>query len=229
MSRKSTRPKPMEYGTGIDLSIDFDDIFGDDEEEEPEYRTLDICGLVKKMKSKQRVMMDVDAEAKQLQQLIQAPPTKDQCYKMLSVRGGFSTLSIIRYVADLEPIQELYVNTFRIGLKHFDELDRLHKEKRLKMAHFITSSLQRDTDRAYNYFGEISKKCKRNKWELKVLDNHSKVVLMKTKNNFHVVETSSNLNENPKMEQFNWENDKELYEWYEALLKELLKTDDNTY
>ena len=219
--------------SGLDLDLDFDldlDIFSD-EKKEPEvvYKEVDLCGLVKKMTAKQRIMMDVGAEARQLERLIQAPPTHDQCYKMLSMRGGFSTLSIIKYVSDIESIEELYVNTFRIGLKHFDELDRMHSHRRLKMAHFITSSLQRDTDRAYNYFGEISKKCKKNKWELKVLDNHSKVVLMKTKNNWHVIETSSNLNENPKMEQFNWENDEELYKWYEALLKELLKVDDSAY
>ena len=224
MRRKAD--KDLDFGLDLDLGLD--DIF-DDDEAETIYNKIDLCGLVKKMTAKQRIMMDVDSEAKQLAYIIQAPPTQTQCYKMLSMRGGFSTISIIRYVSDIEPIEELYVNTFRIGLKHFDELDRMHTEKRLKKAHFITSSLQRDTDRAYNYFGEISKKCKKNKWELKVLDNHSKVVLMRTKKNWHVIETSSNLNENPKMEQFNWENDKELYEWYEALFKELLKVDDITY
>lgn len=47
---------------------------------------------------------------------------------------------------------------------------------------------------------------------------------MKTKNeNYYVIETSSNLNENPKLEQFSWENDKELFEWYEKLFIELCK------
>ena len=215
-------------GFSLDLNLDLDlDLFG--EKPQTAYKEVELCGLVKKMKSKERIMMDVEAEARQLGQLIGSPPKADQVYKMLSVKGGFSTLSIIKYVADIEPIDELYVNTFRIGLKHFDELDRLHHEKKLKMAHFITSTLQRDTDRLYNYFGEIKKKCERNKWELKVLDNHSKVVLMRTKNNYHVIETSSNLNENPKMEQFNWENDKGLFEWYEALMKELLALDDSIY
>ena len=218
------------FGFNYDFNVDLDlDIFEHGPTTEIVYKEVELCGLVKKMTAKQRIMMDVDAEAKQLENIIQSPPTHDQCYKLLSMRGGFSTLSIIKYVSNIEPIEELYVNTFRIGLKHFDELDRMHSEKRLKMAHFITSALQRDTDRAYNYFGEISKKCKKNKWELKVLDNHSKVVLLRTKKNWHVIETSSNLNENPKMEQFNWENDKELYEWYEALLKELLKLDERTY
>lgn len=46
---------------------------------------------------------------------------------------------------------------------------------------------------------------------------------MKTPKNYYVVETSSDLNENPKMEQFSWKNDKELYNWYLELFIELLK------
>ena len=217
--------KKEESFIDFDLDLDLDlDIFGG---EAPDYgfRQIDLCGLVKRMKSKRKIRMNLEIESSQLRQLIDRPPTNEECYKMLSMKGGFSTLGIIKFVSDDEPIEELYVNTFRIGLRHFDELDKLHHNGKLKMAHFITSTLQRDTDRHYNYFGEISKKCKKNGWELKVLDNHSKVVLMRTKKNWHVIETSSNLNENPKMEQFSWENDKELFEWYEALMKELLKLD----
>nr|DAI82559.1 MAG TPA: hypothetical protein [Caudoviricetes sp.] len=46
---------------------------------------------------------------------------------------------------------------------------------------------------------------------------------MKTEKNFYVVETSSNLNENPKMEQFSFENDKSLFDWYKKLFIELIK------
>ena len=54
-------------------------------------------------------------------------------------------------------------------------------------------------------------------------NNHSKIILAKTKHNFYVIETSSNLNENPKIEQFNFENSKRLYEFYLLLFKELIQ------
>ena len=37
---------------------------------------------------------------------------------------------------------------------------------------------------------------------------------MRTKENYYVLETSSNLNENPKIEQYSFENSKELYDFY---------------
>lgn len=195
-----------------------------------EYIKLDVCGLVKKMQSKKKVKFNTTREMHQLEQLIDHAPTKKECYKLLSVGGGFSILGVIKYIAEHEGIEELYCSTFRIGKKHFNALIRLHEDGKLKTCHFITSQTQERCDdqmmykgQRYNYYEFICKTCEDYGWEIKSYDNHSKIYLMKTKKNFYVVETSSNLNENPKCEQFSWENDKSLYEWYLELLKELVK------
>lgn len=202
----------------------FDDAFMDDFNAPTRYREVDICGLVHKMKSKKRRVFKITRETKQLGALVGAPPRKNECFKMLSVGGGFSSLGIIRYVADHEVIEEMYVSTFRIGKNHFKVLKRLHEAGRLKCANYITSSSQKRTDKGdYNYYDEIERTCDEYGWGLKVFDNHSKLILMRTADNFYVVETSSNLNENPKMEQFSWENDESLYRWYEDLFIELMK------
>ena len=205
------------------------DMYEDEEEkakkkkkEKVKVTYLDVAGLVKRMQTTERFYFNIQREKDCLDALVGNPPQEGQSYRLLSGRGGFSTCALICFIASKEIIEDLYVNTFRIGLTQFDELDELHTKGRLKKAHFITSKLQRDTDKHYNYFGEISIKCQKNDWDLKVLDNHSKVVLVKTKDNYYVIETSSNLTDNPKMEQFCWENSSKIYEWYEALLKELI-------
>lgn len=205
--------------------LSLDDLSFESFNAEVRYREVDICGLVQKMKSKKRKLLKITRETKQLGALVGAPPRKNECFKMLSVGGGFSSLGIIRYIADQEVIEEMYVSTFRIGKNHFKVLKKMHDSGRLNRANFITSSSQKRTDEGgdYNYFTEIEQTCADYGWGLKVFDNHSKLILMKTAQNFYVVETSSNLNENPKMEQFSWENDKTLYEWYEELFIELMK------
>lgn len=182
-----------------------------------------ISGIVKKMNSKKRNMFNITKEFKQLNTLIESPPEIDECFKMLSVGGGFSSLGIITYIATKETIEELYCSTFRIGKHHFETLIDLHAKNKLKQCHFITSQTQQRTDTKYNYFEFIEKQCETFGWKLKCFNNHSKLILMQTDKNYYVVETSSNLNENPKMEQFNWENDKELYDWYKELFIELMK------
>ena len=208
------------------LDFDFDLDFGF----ETKYTQVDICGLVNKMKSKKRKMMNISRETKQLEALIEAPPKQNECFKMLSVGGGFSSLAIISFIAKQETIEQLYVSTFRIGKSHFQELIRLKKQKKLGTCHFITSQTQERVDdkaiykgQEYNYYDYIVKTCEEFNWRIKSFDNHSKLLLMKTPKNYYVIETSSNLNENPKMEQFNWENDKQLYNWYLELFIELLK------
>lgn len=52
------------------------------------------------------------------------------------------------------------------------------------------------------------------------MQNHSKVTLMRTDCNWYVLETSSNLNENQKIEQFRFENDEHLFEFYKVNLFE---------
>ena len=217
----------------LDLNDDFD--FGDFKDfemdlQEPEYRTIDICGLVLKMKSKKRTMFNIGREVNQLKALIKEPPKTDECFKMLSVGGGFSSLAIIKFIAEIEPIEDMYVSTFRIGKAHFYELIKLKNQNKLKNAHFITSQTQERTDEKakykgteYNYYKFLVEKCQQFGWDLKSFDNHSKLILMKTKDNYYVCETSSNLNENPKMEQFSFENDKDLFDWYLKLFQELLK------
>ena len=197
---------------------------------ETEYVKVDICGLVKKMRSKRRTLFSVGREANQLRALIGSPPGKDEIFKMLSVGGGFSSLGIIRYVSDLEPIEELDCSTFRIGQRHFEALEAMRRRGRLGKCRFVTSGTQERTDskavykgKEYNYYDYLCERCREYGWVLKTFDNHSKILLMRTKTAYYVVETSSNLNENPKMEQFSWENDEGLWRWYRELFDELTK------
>lgn len=44
---------------------------------------------------------------------------------------------------------------------------------------------------------------------------------MRTSENYYVLETSSNLNENPKIEQYSFENNKELYLFYYEFFEKL--------
>ena len=59
---------------------------------------------------------------------------------------------------------------------------------------------------------------KKNNWLIMVKNNHSKILLFDTESGKFVLETSSNLNENPKMEQFSFYKDEEMYNFYKGFL-----------
>lgn len=153
-------------------------------------------------------------------------PQEDENFVFISV-GGFSTVAVIAAIARKEKVNRLFCSTFRIGRKQFNVLCALHRDGQLDYAELYTSKAQASTDEKrdkYNYIDYIETAAKENGWIVKPVKNHSKIILCETAlGNHYVIETSSNLNENPQIEFFSLLNDKQLFEFYENNLFGLLK------
>ncbi len=80
-----------------------------------------------------------------------------------------------------------------------------------------------NTQSRYGYWDNIVKIFETNKWEIAAVNNHSKILLFDTNDGKFLLETSSNLNENPKIEQFSFEKNEELYGFYLELFEEIKK------
>lgn len=60
--------------------------------------------------------------------------------------------------------------------------------------------------------------CARMGWRFDELKNHAKLILMRTEGGArHCVRTSSNLNENPRIETYSWDNDPDMFAFYARL------------
>lgn len=170
------------------------------------------------LRSKKRQMYSIPKAQKCLEVSIDCPPGGDTVYKLISLSGGFSSINFIKYIADREVIEELTVSTLRIGEKQFMCLKQMTERGTLKKATFCIGSIMKSDGKGkrakYDYFQRFENYCKKYEWESVLVNNHSKIILMRTAENYYVLETSSNLNENPKIEQYSFENSKELYEFY---------------
>lgn len=189
---------------------------------EPEINKLDLHAIMLANESKKRCLFDVAREGVQVSGVLDGRlPKPAECFKVISGRFGFSSAALIDYIARQEPIEILHAATFRIGKKQMAALDDLHTAGLLGDAVFVTSQLNTRDDDKYNYYQLCAATCQKNGWKLFARANHAKIILAKTKNNHYVVETSSNLNENPKIEQFSIENDAELYRFYKKFFDEM--------
>lgn len=114
----------------------------------------------------------------------------------------------------------MFVSTLRVGKKEIDALADLHTAGRLDKAHFILSGLAKNNAAAsgkdYRYTEYFEQACAESGFSWKYAKNHSKVILLDTDSGEYVVETSSNLNENPKIERFCITCSEEVYEFYKA-------------
>lgn len=166
----------------------------------------------------------LSSSVKDLKKEIGVELPTDEVIKLISLSGGIASLTFIKLVADVEPIEELTASTLRIGEKQFQYLETLAKSKKLGKVRFFTSNMQANLDTKnakYNYLSRFENACKKYNWNVFVVNNHSKIILMSTKSGHYVLETSSNLNENPKIEQYSFENNKELYDFYYGFFDKL--------
>lgn len=173
-------------------------------------------GICKRLKSKQTRPFILAHSAREILKLICELPDKSTVFKLISFSGGFASASFIKAVTDRETILELTASTLRIGEKQFEYLAQLKKDRKLEKARFFIGSIMKSDKRneKYDYYSRFCAVCKENEWRHILANNHSKIILMRTPKNWYVLETSSNLNENPKIEQYSFENSKELYDFY---------------
>lgn len=176
-------------------------------------------------KVNKRKRFNILLSVREIEGLLDRLPEDDEVFKFLST-GGFSAISFIRFVARRTVIRRLTVSTLRVGKKEMQSMNVLHSGQRLDRAEFIIGSFMKNdskTGRRYGYYDLFEQICRKNGWAFAVAQNHSKLLLFNTDAGKFVIETSSNLNENPKMEQFSFERSTELYEFYLAALEPLLK------
>jgi hypothetical protein len=156
-----------------------------------------------------------------IKRLIKLPD--NEIIKVFS-KGDISSINFINLVANNAKINELTASTLRVGEKEIRHLNLLHIKGKIDKATFIFSNIMRKAgkvEKKYNYFNVVLEICKKNNWEIIEKNNHSKILLFDTDKGKYVLETSSNLNENPKNEQFSFEKSSELYDWYYQILREV--------
>lgn len=103
-------------------------------------------------------------------------------------------------------------------------LDGLHNDGRLDKVDLLVGGAMKDNcehNRGYGYLEQITDIFKTNGWTVSMYNNHSKVMLFDADTGKFVIESSSNLNENPKVEQFRLEKSAELFDFYSSFFREI--------
>lgn len=172
-------------------------------------------------KRKKRKRFSLIRSEREIAELIDGLPTDDCVYKFIS-DGGFSSISFVKYISGRCHIRDFYASSFRIGKKELRLIDRLFKSGVIDMCHFAVGTLMANDSepvKRYKYYEDFKSLCDTNGWTYSVVNNHSKIMLFDTDVGKFVIETSSNLNENHKIEQFGFEKDEELFEFYKQVFE----------
>lgn len=177
-------------------------------------KIIDINAIIAKTADKAVKFCGLDNQKKQLSHLMPKLPDPGETFRFISAKDGFSSIAFIDLIGWAEPISELYVSTFRIGVKQAEDIKLLWERGRIKSAMFITGRMKNVQTERYDYFNQVKQIFSECGFWLSDVSNHSKVFLFKTEKNFYVLETSANLNENPQIEQFILSNSEQIFNFY---------------
>jgi hypothetical protein len=166
--------------------------------------------LIQRQKRKRFNIITGNAE---LNQIIDRLPADGECFKFIS-QGGFSSICFVCFVANRTTIKNLYVSSFRVGKKESQILHHLQNKGLIHHCEFVLNPFEQDAKNQNQAFNALNQVATNNGWKIDASNNHSKVHLYDTAQGKFVLETSSNLNENPRIEQFSFEKDNDLFDFY---------------
>lgn len=175
--------------------------------------------LFSETRTKKRIIFDIEKSFEKLKISI-GKPKKGEELRMISPAKGFSSCSVLMWLLQDEVCKDLLITTLRVGKKEMDALCEKINEGQIKHTKIILSGIAKENG-SYNYDKIFEQKAKANNIDYEYINNHSKVMLLDCGGNKYVVETSSNFNENPKIEQFIVSNSKKIYDYYISVFKKI--------
>lgn len=161
----------------------------------------------------------------EVEDLLDGKLPENECYKFIT-NGGYSSISFVMYICDRVKVKEAFFSSLRVGKNELRYLDLLKREGKLDKCNFIVGGIMRGDKKQeskYGYYEDLVRVCESNGWRIAEQKNHSKLLLFDTDSGKFVIETSSNLNENPSIEQFSFEKDKELFNFYKRWFMQMLR------
>ena len=171
------------------------------------------------LRSKERAYFDVHDGAEILSRRAELP--KDgESLRAISYAGGFSSCSVVIWIAAKAKIERMFVSTLRVGKKEIDAMKDLHESGKLDSASFVLCGISKENKslkgKDYGYTEYFEEQCAECGFLWSYAKNHSKIILLDTSEGKFVIETSSNFNENPKIEQFCITKSDLIYNFYKS-------------
>ena len=171
------------------------------------------------LRSKERAYFDVHDGAEILSRRAELP--KDgESLRAISYAGGFSSCSVVLWIANKAKIKQMFVSTLRVGKKEIDAMKDLHEDGKLDSASFVLCGISKENKslkgKDYGYTEYFEEQCAECGFLWSYAKNHSKIILLDTSEGKFVIETSSNFNENPKIEQFCITKSDLIYNFYKS-------------
>lgn len=160
----------------------------------------------------QHIEKVVSVAVENLKDLAGRLPLPGEIYFLWSLKS-FNAFSFIKYVIlERDRVEELVISSYNIGKIIILSLMKLVDNGRIEKLHVTLSDVSKSRF-PHNYDLMNLEASKRSNVEVAYLWNHSKVALMKSMDDYFIVEGSGNFSENSRHEQYVFLNNKDVYDF----------------
>jgi hypothetical protein len=154
-------------------------------------------------------------------QILTELPKKDENIHIVS-NGSFDYFTLIPILIELEKtqIEHFYFSTWTLNNINSESIIKLFDDGKIKTINCLVGLYFKK--RESNVFNFLYENIKERKQKIFANENHSKVTLLNSKENFYTIEGSANFTANPRIEQFTIHNSQLLFEFHKQWMDEIL-------
>lgn len=149
-------------------------------------------------------------------------PKPGQQLRLITKRS-FNAISFLKYIAELEKIEHATLVIYSINYEAATIIDELLKSERIGSATILMSNLR---NKAHRKKEQLTKDLFLDNPKIKLMFSsvHAKIISFKTKlGNYYTIEGSGNLSFNSRIEQYVIDNDKQIYEFTNDWINEMIE------
>ena len=163
-----------------------------------------------------------------IDELLGKLPEKNEQIRIITQKS-FNAFAILLYIAEKVNIEELILGVFRIDKNSVTGIKELYESMNIKQITIILSSFFIQTKKP-EQSAQMLIEFAKDKENIKIVFcwNHTKIMGVKTNDDkYYIVEGSGNMTDNAKIEQYLFEQSKEMFYFHKSWMEELLKMSSN--
>jgi len=149
-------------------------------------------------------------------------PKKNEQYRIITEKQ-FNAYALILHLLESEIIEEMYLAIYRVNEPTVESIIDFIETGKIKQATFIISNFFNQTKKPEVWAIKLKEYCDTRKNVNHIyIHNHSKVLAIKTKNDYFVFEGSENMSDNARIEQYIYENNEQVYNFHKDWMTKLI-------
>jgi hypothetical protein len=198
--------------------------FGEEDKKKDEAEVIEQRAEKRQIKNEQRTLKKVTS----LNDLCGTPAEGEQ-WRIIT-QHQYNAFTLILHLLKETKIKEMYLAIYRINQPTVKSITQMIEDGRIGFAYFVISDFFNHTRRPEKWADQLRDFCIQHPdaCEHRYVNNHAKVCCVRTEDDrYFVFEGSGNMSDNGRVEQYIYEQSKQMYDFHKKWMIEIKDDDKN--